>query len=139
MNFSTLSQNALLIALLVVAITWLLNEWSKRRHEDYIRKEQRYSALLKSLKGFYIQSQSRELKEEFLSQLNQCWLYCPDKVIQKAYNFLNTVHTDVKASDSEKETALGELVLEIRKDLYAHHFFRKTKFKPNDFKNFRAM
>lgn len=138
MDFSILSQNTLLVALLVATISWLLNEWSKRRHEDYIRKEQRYSALLKSLKGFYVQSQDRELKEEFISQFNQCWLYCPDKVIQKGCNFLNTVHTDIKANDLERRNALGELVLEIRRDLYIRHLFRKTKLKSHDFKNLMA-
>ncbi len=138
MDFSILSQNTLLVALLVVIISWLLNEWSKRRQEDYIRKEQRYSALLKSLKGFYVESESIELKEEFISQFNQCWLYCSDEVIQKGYNFLNTMHADIKVDGSKKETALGEFVLEIRRDIYARRFFRKTKLKPSDFKNFIA-
>ena len=48
-----------------------------------------------------------------------CWLYCPDAVIHKAYNFLDHVHTGVKKSDEEKEQALGTFVLAVRKDLPA--------------------
>lgn len=146
MGFLTSLQNTFLGALVILAISWLLNEWSKRRHENYIRKEQKYTALLKSLKGFYVHSQSRELREEFIDQINQCWLYCPDEVIQKAYAFLEKVHTDVKFSDLEKEKSLGELVLAIRKDLYTQYpfknffkdLFKKTKLKPEDFKHLRS-
>lgn len=138
MNFSMLSQNTFLVALIITAVSWLLNENSKRRHEDYIRKEQRYGSLLKSLKGFYEQSQNKELKEEFINQVNQCWLYCPDEVIQKAYFFLKTVHTGANTSNTDKETALGELILAIRKDLYTHYPFRRTKLKPEDFKHLRS-
>lgn len=139
MNFSVFLQNPFLTALLIVVITWLLNEWGKRRHENYIRKEQRYSALLKSLRGFYVESQNKELKEEFLNEVNQCWLYCPDRVIEKAYAFLNTVHTDNKFNDVGKEIALGELILEIRKDLYTQFFFKRTHLKAEDFKNLRSI
>lgn len=138
MNFSVFLQNPFLTALLIVVITWLLNEWGKRHHENYIRKEQRYSALLKSLRGFYIESQDKELKEKFLNEVNQCWLYCPDRVIEKAYAFLNKVHTDNKFNGAGKEIALGELILEIRKDLYVQFPFKRTNLKAEDFKNLRS-
>lgn len=139
MEFLTSPQNTFFGALIILAFSWLLNEWSKRRHEDYARKEQKYTALLKSLRGFYVHSQSRELKEEFINQLNQCWLYCPDEVIQKTYDFLETVHTNAKRIDSEKERALGELVLAIRKDLHdRYHIINKTKLKSENFKHLKS-
>lgn len=96
---------------------WVLSERSKRRHEVYKRKEERYATLIETLKGFYVNSQNSELKNAFLTQLNLCWMYCPDIVIQKAYVFIQMVHThkDRVYSTEEKEKAVGEFILEIRK------------------------
>lgn len=119
-------------------LTWYLNERSKRVYEEYKRKEEKYSALIRSLRGFYVDSSSKELKTEFLNQLNLCWMYCPDEVIHKAYNFLFMVHTVQKHSDEEKEKAVGEFMLAIRKDLISRKPLTKTNFKPEDFKHLRA-
>jgi len=55
-------------------VTWYLNERSKRIYEEYKRKEERYSELIRSLKGFYAGSLSKELKDEFLSEPTQSML-----------------------------------------------------------------
>ncbi len=124
-------------AIFVAAVTWLLNERSKRRHNDYIRKEERYLALISNLRGFYTQTKDKEQKFEFLDQINQCWLYCPDSVIQKGYAFLETVHTSQELSDTAKEKSVGELVVEIRKDLMPRKFgiLKQTNLKSDDFKH----
>jgi hypothetical protein len=119
-------------------VTWYLNEHSKRIYEEYKRKEERYSELIRSLRGFYVDSFSKELRDQFLNQLNLCWMYCPDEVVHKAYKFLLMVHTDKKFPDDEKEKAVGELILAIRKDLINRKPLRKTKLKPEDFKHLRA-
>ena len=116
-------------------VTWYLNERSKRGYEEYKRKEEKYSELIRSLRGFYVNSSSKELKTEFLNQLNLCWMYCPDEVIYKAYNFLFMVHTNQKHSDEEKEKAVGAFMLAIRKDMISRGSLRKTNFKPADFKH----
>lgn len=118
---------AVVPTLIVVFVTWCLNERSKRIYEEYKRKEGKYSELVRSLKGFYVDSFSKELRSEFLNQLNLCWMYCPDEVILKAYKFLLLVHTDQKHSDQEKEKAVGELMLAIRKDLISKKPLRKTE------------
>jgi len=115
-----------------------LNERSKRIYEEYKRKEDKYSGLIRSLRGFYVNSLDKELRTEFLAQLNLCWMYCPDEVINKAYNFLLLVHTEQKHSDEEKEKAVGELMLAIRRDLLSRKPLRKTGLKPEDFKHLRA-
>lgn len=121
-------------------ITWVANERRKRKWEEYQRKEAKYQALLKSLKGFYTSPSPEEaeeakvLKQAFLEQLDLCWLYCPDELIKKAYVFLSCVHTSIRCTDEEKEKALGELVLAIRKDLLSRKIVRKTELKPEDFK-----
>ncbi len=50
-------------------ITWCLNEQSKRRFEEYKRKEVKYSALIRSLRGFYEDSFNKDLRNDFLNQL----------------------------------------------------------------------
>ncbi len=119
-------------------VTWYLNEQSKRIYEEYKRKEERYSELIRSLRGFYVDSFSKELTEQFLNQLNLCWMYCPDEVVRKAYKFLLMVHTDKKYPDDEKEKAVGEFILTIRKDLINRKPLRKTELKPEDFKHLKA-
>lgn len=120
-------------------VTWYLNERSKRIYEEYKRKEDRYSELIRRLRGFYVDSSSTELRNEFLNQINLCWMYCPDEVIQKAYKFLLTVHTNKRSSDDEKEGALGEFMLAIREDLINRKPLKKTGLKAEDFKHLRAV
>lgn len=81
---------------------------------------------------------SKELRTEFLNQLNLCWMYCPDEVIYKGYNFLFMVHTGQKHSDEEKEKAVGELILAIREDLISRKPLKETRLKPEDFKHLQA-
>jgi Pyruvate/2-oxoacid:ferredoxin oxidoreductase delta subunit len=118
------------LALISGFVTWYLNERSKRVYEEYKRKEEKYSELIRSLRGFYIESSSKELKTEFLNQLNLCWMYCPDEVIYKAYGFLY--------SHEKKEKAVGEFMLAIRKDMISRKPLRKTNLKPEDFKHLRS-
>ena len=129
----------IMIPIIVAIVVWLLNERSKRQWEEYKRKEDRYFNLVESLKGFYVNTEptdAKERKEEFLNQLALCWLYCPDAVIHKAYNFLDHVHTGVQKSDEEKEQALGAFVLEVRKDLMGEiqSPWKKTKLTDRDFR-----
>ncbi|MCD6366549.1 MAG: hypothetical protein J7L46_03310 [Bacteroidales bacterium] len=128
------------LPLVSAIVAWFANEWRKRIWEEYQRKEEKYKSLLKSLEGFYTfvdSSEAKKLKQTFLNHLNLCWLYCPDSVIEKAYEFLSCVHTDVKCADDQKEKALGELVFAIRKDLLSRRIVKKTSLKPNDFKIYK--
>lgn len=126
------------IAFVSAVVTWYLNERSKRIYEEYKRKEEKYSELIRSLRGFCVDSFSKEQITEFLNQLNLCWMYCPDDVIHKAYNFLSMVHINQKHSDKEKEKAVGELILAIRKDLVSRKPLEKTNLKPEDFRHLKA-
>jgi hypothetical protein len=131
-----------IIPLSGIVVAWFWNERRKRAADDYVRKEKKYEALIEALRGFYDIGHSadgrRSLKEKFLLELNKMWLYCPDKVMQKAYAFLATVHTDKIHSDAEKEGAVGELMLAIRQDLLSRKATSKSKLKPEDFKHLRV-
>lgn len=124
---------AALIALGSGLLTFHLNECSKRRYEEYKRREERYASLIRSLKGFYETSPSEEKKTEFLDQVSLCWMYCPDDVINRAYRFLSTVRTGQKYSKKDQEKAVGELILEIRRDLIGRKPLRKTVLRPEQF------
>ena len=129
----------ILIPIITIVGGWLFNEKSKRTWEEYKRKEEHYSELIKNLQGFYVKSQNLDLKAKFLGHINLCWLYCTDEVIKKAYAFLETVHTGQIASDEQKERALGKFILEIRKDLISRKFTKATTLKSGDFKNLHAI
>jgi len=125
----------LLITLITVIagfITWGLNEKSKRIQESYKRKEERYAELIKSIKGFYVNSDSPSLKGNFLQQVDLCWMYCPDDVVIKLYAFLETVKTN-SSTDVQKETALGEAMVSIRNDLLKDSKI-KSNLTPDQFK-----
>jgi Pyruvate/2-oxoacid:ferredoxin oxidoreductase delta subunit len=147
MEQGTLNILIPVVAAVIVAgstlVTWYLNERSKIINDEYMRKGEKYSQLIRSIRGFYIDSSNSETKADFLNQLNLCWMYCPDEVIHKAYNFLSTVHTDRltdhMCSDEEKEKAMGEFVLAMRKDLVARKPLGKTSLKPEDFQHLRPL
>jgi len=121
-------------------IAWFFNEKRKVRWEQLQRKEERYQELLRCIKGFYVESQDREMKRQFIDQINLCWLYAPDAVISKANNFFATIHKSRNplATDEEKEKALGELILAIREDMLNRHLVTKTSLSYSDWKNFHA-
>jgi hypothetical protein len=122
-------------------LVWFFNERRKRAWEEYEKKEKNYQDLIKSLKGFYTtwpEAERKNLKNQFIDQLNLCWLYSPDEVIQAGYRFLASVHSDQKRTDADKEAALGAFILEIRKDLLKRRIVRRTGLKPTDFHLFTS-
>ncbi|MDP2923223.1 MAG: hypothetical protein Q8O30_05825 [Candidatus Omnitrophota bacterium] len=120
-------------------LTWYLNERSKRIYEEYKRKEEKYTELIKNIRGFYADSINKELKQEFLKQLDLSWLYCPDEVIRKIYSFLLMLDKDRKSSEEERNEATGELILTIRKDLINRKPLSKTELTSKDFKILKAI
>ncbi|PSV20935.1 hypothetical protein C0W44_10430 [Photobacterium leiognathi subsp. mandapamensis] len=123
-------------------IAWFVNEWRKRIWKQYHRKEESYKELLRCLQGFYEGTDpklAKELKSQFLMEVNKCWLYCPDDVIHKAYIFLDTVKDNQHPkTDNEKEKAVGNFVAAIRKDLLSRKVVYKTHLKENDFKHYKS-
>jgi len=121
---------------LAPVVAWFFNERSKLAWEQYKCKEENYRKLLRCLKGFYKATQDRELKNQFLHQLNLLWLYAPDHVIRTAYSFLEKVKTGVRVSEQEGELACGALVEEVRKDLLARWVLNKSNLNARDFRHF---
>jgi hypothetical protein len=118
---------------------WFLNEKGKRKAEIRNRKEERYQKLVTSVKGFASRSSDRNLRQEFIDQLNLSWVYCPDEVVKKGFFFLDMTVPDSNGKDrfsnDEKVKALGELFIEIRKDNLFPKRIKKTKLKIEDFRS----
>ena len=124
-----------IVAPTLIAVTvWWLTERSKARWEQFKLKEGNYKELILSLKGLYDYTRDQKATDDFLRKVDLCWLYSPDSVIQKAYAFIKTVHTDKKTSDEQKELACGELIQAIRKDMLRRKIVRRSKLRPHDFK-----
>ncbi len=123
----------ILVPLAVGIIAWWLNERSKLKWEKQIRKEDRYLGFLEAVHGFYVTSNDKERKEQFIRELRLAWLYCPDDVITAGNAFLDTVAIGVQFSDENKEHALAEFVIALRRDLHG-----KTKLRVEDHRNWRS-
>ena len=126
------------IPLLAAVVAWFVNEWRKRAWDEYQRKEANYKGLLSASRGFYVNAQDTQKKAAFLEQVDLCWLYCTDEVINRAYAFLDTVKTGTTAPESERAQAFGEFVLAIRKDLLKRQIARRTSLKAEDYRLFKA-
>lgn len=120
----------LVLPIIAAAVAWIANDWRRRAGEKYQRKEANYRELLRAMRGFYVASESNDLKKAFLEQLNLCWLYCPDDIIKKA----NTLMDKIAKSENGKELAAGDFVLAVRKDLFSKKVFRRTRLKPDEFR-----
>jgi hypothetical protein len=128
----------LTLPLIATVIAWFWNEHKKREQEQYVRKEEKYKALLTALQGFYEGSQdtekNAEKKQTFVEQVNQCWLYCSDEVIQKAYTFMEKV----QGGAADRGQACGDFVAAIRRDILSRKIVSSTKLDGQQFKHFQA-
>ena len=92
-------------------------------------KEEYYSKMLKALHGFYVSSKDKELREKFIEASRISWLYASDDVIESINNFFNLIKIGAeKVLDDEKKKALGQILVNMRKDLGI-----KTELKSSDF------
>jgi hypothetical protein len=117
--------------------TWRQNASAARAQDDYVRREQRYVALVSSLSGFQVGGDLND-RAAFLSQLNQCWLYCSDGVIRAAYRFVSSVEVGSGANDANRNTAAGDLVAAIRLDLISRQPVLATDLRSSDYRILRV-
>lgn len=119
-------------------LVYYWNESSKRRWEEYKRKEGIYSGLLKSISGFYggatgsVDTGSKPEREHFLEHYRLSWLLCPDEIIKLTNKFFEMVGDEHKSGDRER--TFGRIVLAMRRDLL-HTLSKKTDLGPEDFKH----
>nr|QIJ55927.1 hypothetical protein mgb_00014 [uncultured bacterium] len=114
----TIPLLSIAVPLIAGIFGWWYNERKKFQWEKHKRKEDRYRGFIESIQGFYVLSQDKGEKEKFIKELRLAWLYCPDEVIQAGNAFLDTVSTGVESSAEQKEQALAEFKIALRRDLY---------------------
>lgn len=114
-------------------IAWFLNERRRRAWEEYLRKEERYRVLLKTLSGFYVHASSVATRLEFLEEYKRCWLYCSDEVIRAANAAMEVLVEGTTAPMEQRHQRIGQLVLAIRKDLLRRTLTTRTELRDTDY------
>lgn len=139
---------SLLLGLIGSALAWLYNERQKRIGKLIEDKEARYKELVTLIRTFGSGSENVEKANQFIAELQLCWMYCPDSIIKKGNEFLLSMkETDISKEErqSKIDIAKGELILEIRRDLkltgkfalmrYIYSIWPLTKLTAADFKD----
>ena len=121
------------LPLIGAVVAWFWNEQHRRSWEEYLRKEDRYKELLKSLSGFYIHSPEAEVRNQFIEEYKKCWMYCDDDVIKAANSAIFAMQKGVTISMEERRNIIGRFVLAIRRDLLRRTLVRKTNLRPEDY------
>lgn len=114
------TSGAIYVTAVLTVTAWIVTDCQNRQYQLERWKTERYHALVESSRGFHAgadPSASWELREDFLTQLDLCWVYCSDAVIRKAYQFVETVEIGQDSSDEQKERAFREFIAEIRKEI----------------------
>lgn len=117
------------IGIVGAVIGFLVKDYLDRRREienqRIIDRREHYRNLLLCLKS--LSEGKREHSDVLKYEYAFLWLYAPDNVIQPAKKLINRLDTHSKTINVLQE--VGELLLEIRKDLG----FRHTKLSTLDF------
>ena len=114
---------------------WFLNERRRRAWEEYLRKEERYRELLRTLTGFYGHASDPEVRRQFLEEYKRCFLYCGDEVIRAANLAMEGMVEGTQLPNEERLERIGDLVLAIRRDLLRRTLTRSTALTHKDFRH----
>jgi len=125
------------VPLLGGVVAWFFNERRRREWEEYLRKEERYRELLRTLTGFYADTGDPEVRRQFLEEYKRCWLYCGDDVIKAANFAMEGLVENTPLHNDERLRRIGLLVIAIRRDLLRRTLTRRTTLTPADFSHIR--
>ena len=133
-------KDVLLIVLPLISVflgsflTYLFQSKS-RKDEAILRfKEEKYSNLIIALQGFVGVTASGKEKKRFLEEQYKSWLYASDDV-SKAINKLIKLLIEKKGKEPSHEEGrelIGNIILEMRKDLLGKTKLRNTDFRYTD-------
>jgi hypothetical protein len=121
------------LPLIGAVVAWFLNERRRRAWEEYLRKEERYRELLRTLAGFYLHASDSEVRRQFLEEYKRCWLYCSDEVIRAANAAMEVMVEGTTLPNEIRLQRIGEFVLAIRRDLLRRNLTRHTALGASDF------
>ena len=123
------------VPLLGAVAAWFLNERRRRAWEEYLRKEERYRELLRTLTGFYDYAADSKIRGQFFEEYKRCFLYCGDEVIKAANLAMEGMVEGTQLPNSDRLQRIGDLVLAIRRDLLRRTLTSKTSLTHEDFKH----
>ena len=119
---------AVIIAAIIAVLGYIVKGKIDTQARERQQREDRYRGMLKAMQGFYTSFEDKQLKQKFLDEMNQAYLYASDDVMRAANEFLDTVKIKPELSvEEEKKSALANLVLAMRRDL------KKTKLDASEF------
>ena len=121
------------LPLVGAVVAWFLNERRRHAWEEYLRKEERYRELLRTLSGFYSHSADAEVRRQFIEEYKRCWLYCSDEVIKAANAAMDVMKEGTTVPMEKRLQILGEFVLAIRRDLLHRTVTKGTSLRPQDY------
>lgn len=121
------------VPLVGAVVAWFINERRRRAWEEYLRKEERYRELLRTLTGFYTYAGDAEVRRQFLEEYKRCWLYCSDDVIRAANRAMEGMIENSPIPNDERLRRVGEMVIAIRQDLLRRTLTKNTELLPQDF------
>lgn len=122
------SGTAIVIAAIIAVLGYVVKGRIDVKAAEREQKENRYRGMLTAMRAFYVSSKDNQLKQKFIDELNQAYLYASDDVLRAANKFLEAIKTKPQPStEEEKKLALANLVLMMRRDL------RKTKLSASEF------
>ena len=141
LEFGLLPAIAIVLSATAGIFSWYLSQRSKMNLSQHRRKQERYIELLNGAQGFYDDTAESELgkgKQEFIQSYEKCWLYCPDPLIEALDTFLQSISDE--ESSEEKRYALGECVIQMRKDLLSRRVFgsKRTKLTAGQFSHYKV-
>lgn len=133
MTYLTNVVSIILTAFLSSWLTYFFGIRHLRTETELRLKAEKYSNLIKYIRGFIGKSADRELKEKFFSEWETSWLYCSDDVYQainKMLNYARSLSSEVQKEDKEEgKKLLGNIIIKMRSDLFG----KKTKLSSADF------
>jgi len=118
MNLLTISGILGILGLFGSLFAWIYNEWQKRISKLISEKEKRYKKLIQLIRSFGSGSEDVQKANKFIVEFQLCWMYCPDVIIKKGNIFIESMQKEKMVTQEQKDMAKGELILEIRKDLF---------------------
>lgn len=114
-------------------VAWFFNERRRHAWEEYLRKEEQYRELLRTMTGFYSHSPDSEVRRQFIEEYKRCWLYCSDEVIRAANEAMNVMKEGTTISMDKRLEILSKFVLAIRKDLLKRTLTKRTNLDPKEY------
>ncbi|MDX1462198.1 MAG: hypothetical protein R3359_04010 [Marinirhabdus sp.] len=110
-----------LVSIALAIFQWNATQKAELKAFEKQRKEAAYKNIIYSLNGFYGEmeeclsvSEIAKLRFDFSNQMDNCWLYCSDEVVQRTQALIEAVSNE---SPKDVQTKVrNELFLAIRKE-----------------------